>query len=80
MVKDDLPAGVGTRKSGALTSIVEAENSDDFGIPLEPENVQVEGPGSSHGRGMRKKMANKQYEGFWRHNNDDGSDDDTILP
>jgi hypothetical protein len=34
MIKNDLPAGVGTRKSGALTSIVEAENVD---IPLEPD-------------------------------------------
>ena len=32
------------------------------------------------GVGVRKKMANKQYEHFWRHNDDDGSDDDTILP
>jgi hypothetical protein len=36
MVKNDLPAGVGTRKSGALTSIVEAENSDNVDVPLEP--------------------------------------------
>ena len=76
--EDDLP--VGTQKSGALMSIVEAKNSDDFGIPLEPENVQVEGPGPSHGRGMQKKMANKQYEHFWRHNDNDGSDNNTILP
>ena len=62
MVKNDLPIGVGTRKSGALTSIVEAENSD---IPLEPvggvesqvrgakkedSDGVVEGPG--RGRGM----------------------------
>ena len=93
MVKNDLPAGVATRKSGALTSIVEAENLDnDVDIPLEPvkcsENASdrekkavvesgkqkgdgiqlggVEGPG--HGRGMRKKVANKLYEQFWRHN------------
>ena len=80
MVKDDLPAIVGTQKSGALISIVKAKNSGNFSIPLEPENVQVEGPGLSHGRGMQKKMANKQYEHFWRHNDDDGSDDNTILP
>lgn len=58
-------------------SLVDAENSDD--VPLEPENVvQVDGPG--HGRGMRKKVANRQYEHFWRHDDDDGSDNGTILP
>jgi hypothetical protein len=36
MVKNDLPAGVGKRKSGALTSIVEAEIFDDDEIPVEP--------------------------------------------
>ena len=30
--------------------------------------------------GMRKKVANKLYNQFWRHNDDDGSDDDTVLP
>jgi hypothetical protein len=106
MIKKDLPAGVGTRKSGALTSIVDAENSVD--IPLEPVEcidgvngvvvesrapgeqkkdggvvtVELEGPGPSRasGRGMRKKLANRLYDQFWRHNDDDGSDDDTVLP
>ena len=99
MVKNNLPAGVATRKSGALTSIVEAENSDTVDIPLEPvecgdmeKNGVVESQvlgrqkgdgiveGSGRGRGMRKKVANKLYNQFWRHNDDDGSDDDTVLP
>ena len=42
MVKSNLPAGVGTQRSGALTSIVEAKNSDNVDIPLEPETSIVE--------------------------------------
>jgi hypothetical protein len=96
MVKNDLPAGVGTRKSGALTSIVEAENSDVVDIPLEPiecvekknrgeksiDESRVQGwiEGPSSGRGKRKKVANKLYEQFWRHNDDDDADDDSLLP
>ena len=103
MVKNDLPAGVGTRKSGALTSIAEAENPDNVDMissSLEPvgcgeelivrENSVVESQThrekqevvmvTVEGRGMRKKMANKLYEKFWRHNDDDGSDDDTVFP
>ena len=37
MVKNELPAGVGTQKSGALTSIMEAEYPDIVDIPLEPD-------------------------------------------
>ena len=96
MVKNDLPAGVGTRKSGALTSIVDAENSDSVDIPMEPieseeridrEDNVVESRAwgkqkeavDGRGRGMRKKVANKLYDQFWRHNDDDSSDDDTVL-
>ena len=86
MVKNDLPAGVGTQKSGALTSIMEAEYSDVVDIPPEPkECVEKRGEdsdleGLSHGRGRRKRLANKLYEQFWRHDNDDDPDDDTLLP
>jgi hypothetical protein len=99
MVKNDLPVGVGTRKSGALTSIVEAENSDIVDIPLEPveylERVgeddsivesrwkgrkKEDGIVEGQGRGRRKKVANKLYEQFWRHNDEDNPNDDTLLP
>jgi hypothetical protein len=84
MVKNELPAGVGTRNTGALISIVEAENSDTVDIPLEPvgcvEKI-IDGESSIvEGRGRRKKVANKLYEQFWRHNNEDNADDDTLLP
>jgi hypothetical protein len=65
MVKNDLPAGVGMRKSGALTSIVEAENPDIVDINLEPvERVEKRINGEDNivedrGRGRRKKVANK---------------------
>jgi hypothetical protein len=86
MVKNDLPAGVGMRKNGALTSIVEAENSDTVDIPLETaESVDKRIDGDDNivegrGRGRRKKVANKLYERFWRHNDEDNPNDDTLLP
>lgn len=82
----DDSAGVGMRKSGALTSIVEAENSDTVDIPLETaETVEKRIDGDDdivegRGRGRRKKVANKLYEKFWRHNDEDNPNDDTLLP
>ena len=75
---------------------MEAENSDDIVIPLEPvdrsdgedngvvesqawRKQKVDGIEGGRGRGMRKKVANRLYEQFWRHDDDDGSDDDTVL-
>lgn len=88
MIKNDLPDGVGTRKGGALTSIVEAENTGlDIVEPVQVECVEKRIDGEDdivqvedRGRGRRKKMANKLYAKFWRHNDDDDSDDDTLLP
>jgi hypothetical protein len=86
MVKNNLPAGVGTRKSGVLTSIVDAETCDIVDIPLEPVECvekRIDGEDSivdGRGRGRRKKVANRLYEQFWRHNDDDSPEDDTLLP
>ena len=66
---------------------MEAEYPDVVDIPLEPDECVekkgedssiIEGP--SHGRGRRKKVANKLYQQFWRHDNEDNPNDDTLLP
>jgi hypothetical protein len=88
MVKNDLPAGVGMRKSGALTSIVEAENPDiqvvDINLePVERVEKRIDGEDNiveDRGRGRRKKVANKLYGQFWRHNDNENPNDDMPLP
>lgn len=79
----DIPETVGSRKTGTLMSLSDAENVD---LDLElvpPAEANVEDPKEEKApegsdRGKRKKFANKLYNGdaFWRHNdNDDWKDD-----
>ena len=77
----DIPETVGSRKTGALTSLTDAENSDlglEMLLPAEA-NVKPEKEGAP-GRRKRKKFANKQYQAFWRHHDDDDWKDDSVLP
>jgi hypothetical protein len=71
MIEGDtnLPATVGTRRDGTLTSLADAENVD-----LEGDRVE-EGSGDSEsaleGKGKRKRRANQLYASFWRHYDED---------
>lgn len=88
---EDIPQTVGFRKSGTLTSLADAENADldDEMLPQAEPNVEnpqmmkSEGivPGEV-GRGKRQKFATRRYNGeaFWRHNDDDDWEDDSLLP
>jgi len=70
----DVPDTVGSRKSGKLASLTDAENVDLVPEMLEQGNSAAEG-----GRGKRNKVANKQYQGFWRHHDEDDWNDDSIV-
>ena len=78
---ENIPDTVG----GTLRSLTDAENVD-----LDPqvdaaesnfENLKREMP-EEGGRGKRRKMANRLYTGeaFWRHNDKDDWNDDSLLP
>jgi hypothetical protein len=71
----DVPDTVGSRKSGKLASLTDAENVDLVPEMLEEGNSAAEG-----GRGKRNKVANQQYQGFWRHHDKDDWNDDSLLP
>ena len=85
LTSEDVPETVGFRKSGTLTSLADAENPDlDEGmLPLAEANVEISTvPSGEVGRGKRRKFASKRYNGeeFWRHNDDDNWEDDSLLP
>jgi hypothetical protein len=87
LTREDIPETVGFRKGGTLTSLTDAENVDlDEGmLPLAEANVEIPTiprPSGDVGRGKRKKFASKRYNGeeFWRHNDDDDWEDDSLLP
>ena len=81
----DIPETVGSRKTGTLVSLSDAENVD---LDLElvpPVEANVEEPKEEKvpkgsGRGKRKNFANKLYKGdaFWRHNDNDDWKDDSL--
>lgn len=65
----NLPATVGTRRNGTLTSLADAENVDLAGDRVTVE--EPEGSGDSEGKGKRKRHANQHYAAFWRHYDED---------
>jgi len=62
----NLPATVGTRRNGTLTSLADAENVDLVGDGIVPVDE-----GSGEGKGKRKRVANQRYAAFWRHYDED---------
>jgi hypothetical protein len=71
----EMPDGVATRSSGSLMSIRAAESMS--GSPVEGETSgETDTVPEEKGRGKRKKMANRNYGDFWRHNDGDDSDVD----
>jgi hypothetical protein len=91
LTKEDIPETVGFRESGSLTSLMDAENADldDEMLPQTEPNVSNPQKGKAMmansqegGRGKRQKFASKRYNGeaFWRHNDDDDWEDDSLLP
>jgi hypothetical protein len=91
LTSEDIPETVGFRKSGTLTSVADAENADldDEMLPQAEPNVEnsqmvrseVIAPGEV-GRGKRQKFVTTRYNGeaFWRHNDNDDWEDDSLLP
>ncbi len=82
----DIPETVGSRKTGTLMSLSDAENVDLDPELVPPAEANVEAPKEEKapegsGRGKRKKFANKLYKGdaFWRHNDNDDWKDDSLL-
>jgi hypothetical protein len=63
----NLPATVGTRRNGTLTSLADSEN-DLVGDRIEPADASE---GSGEGKGKRKRVANQRYAAFWRHYDED---------
>ena len=82
----DIPETVGSRKTGTLMSLSDAENIDLDQELVPPAEANVEEPKEEKlpkgsGRGKRKKFANKLYKGdaFWRHNDNDDWKNDSLL-
>ena len=64
----NLPATVGTRRNGTLTSLADAENVDLVDDTIEP----AEGSGKGKKKRIqRKRVANQCYAAFWRHYDED---------
>ena len=62
-----------TFKSGAEAKRFEDEvHLEEYG----EEHVQLQEEASNLGRGKRRKVENKHYMGFWRHNDNEASDED----
>jgi len=86
MTKDHIPPIMGTRKTGTLTSLSDAENNDE-NLPATTLGVEIlekakelpVTPGES-GRGKRTKYANKMYDArsFWWHDDKDDWKDDSM--
>jgi hypothetical protein len=82
MITADIPAIVGIRKNGTLTSLADAENTSDelqhqLLVPTEPtvkdssSNQDSEGSHVPNHRKKRERRANRHYLGFWRHYDED---------
>jgi hypothetical protein len=68
----NLPAMVGTRRNGTLTSLADAENVVLVGDRIEPAEPEGSGSsGDSEGKGKGRRVANQRYAAFWRHYNED---------
>jgi len=69
------PAGVASTSNGDMMSTAAAESLDDDEMEI-PDDSSAETGELDLGRGKRKRTANKLYntKSFWRHNDDDTSD------
>ena len=78
MVNQSCPRETVMRPDGTLKSGIEAKRFEDEGHLEEygEERVQLQEEASNLGRGKRRKVANKHYMGFWRHDDNKASDDD----
>jgi len=63
----------GMLKSGAATERFEDE--DELEDDADSEGVWVQDEASELGRGKRCRMANKFYTGFWKHKDNEASDE-----
>ena len=78
MVNQSCPKGTTMRPDGTLKSGAEAERFEDE-VHLEEyseERVQLQEEASNLGCGKHRKVANKHYMGFWRHDDNEASDED----
>ena len=78
MVDQSCPRGTVMRPDGTLKSGAEAKRFEDE-VHLEEygeERVQLQEEASNLGRGKCRKVANKHYMGFWRHDDNEASDED----
>ena len=81
MVSQSCPKGTVMRPDGTLKSGAEAERFEDE-VHLEEygeERVQLQEEASNLRRGKRCKVANKHYMCFWRHDDNETSDEDLQL-
>ena len=62
----------GTLKSGAEAKRFDEVHLEEYG----EERVQLQEEASNLGRGKCRKVANKHYMGFWRHDDNEASDED----
>ena len=78
MVNQSCPKGTVMRTDGTLKSGAEAERfeDEDHLEQYSEEHVQLQEEASNLGRGKRRKVANKHYMGFWRHDDNKASDED----
>ncbi len=80
----DIPKTIGSRNTGALTFLTDTENLDlgpEMLPPAEP-NVEPEKEGAPENAGdcgKWKKFANKQYQAFWWHYNNDNWKNDSVV-
>jgi hypothetical protein len=78
MTTMDIPAMVGTRKNGTLTSLADAENNFDELVVLMEPTVDDSNQEGRHRR-KRERRANRHYLGFWRHYDEDNASDDEQM-
>ena len=67
----NLPATVGTRRNGTLTSLADAENVDLVDDTIEPAEGSGKGKEKRIQRKTWKRVANHRYAAFWRHYDED---------
>ena len=79
IVKQSCPNGTLMRPDGTLKSGAAAErfeDEDELADDADSEGDRAQEEASELGRGKRRRTANKFYTGFWRHKDNEVSDED----